>query len=291
VPHGRVLASYLSLTSGSRLRSVRSASRSPTISCPSAFVVAAIGSARRLLGCNGLQQRATANERGHSRARVAQATSENRAAFLASMTHNLRTPLRHQKLRSLRLLDAPDCPTDRRLQLLRGARSEADRLDRFGHQVLELARIHAGALQPVREAVDLCESRTSRPSSRRARQRTGCGVAVIGDYVAATVDPDMTELVVIILVENALRFATRAFSSRPRDGSGRGRPLGCASSIMDPGSCSSVAPSSSMNSSGSTRRVRPRGSGLGLAIARSIVEAHSGASASRRLPVAVRRSS
>src|SRR4051812_1217768 len=58
-----------------------------------AFIIAAAASAGTVARINWLRQRAALVEQREFDARVAQATSEDRAMFLASMTHNLRTPL------------------------------------------------------------------------------------------------------------------------------------------------------------------------------------------------------
>jgi two-component system sensor histidine kinase KdpD len=59
------------------------------------------------------------------------ATSVGRAACLAAMTHNLRTPLATIKTSLSALLASPEGPIDQRVQLLANARAETDLLERL----------------------------------------------------------------------------------------------------------------------------------------------------------------
>ena len=81
--------------------------------------------------------------------------------------------------------------------------------------MLELSRIHAGALDPRLEPIDVGE--LTRSAVRRLRYLAGrdrVRLTVEGDVVIVSLDPDMIELVIVVLLENALRFAPRAPRSR-----------------------------------------------------------------------------
>src|SRR5262249_47758572 len=122
-----------------------------------AFVIAAATSVATVARVNWLRRQTELTEQRVFDARVAQATSDDRAAFLASMTHNLRTPLATIKAALSALLVTPDDDVERRRRLVTNARAETDRLEALVTKVLELARIHAGGLEPNREPVDLGE--------------------------------------------------------------------------------------------------------------------------------------
>jgi two-component system sensor histidine kinase KdpD len=210
-------------------------------------------------------------------ARVAQATSDDRAAFLASMTHNLRTPLATIKGALSALLVTSDDDAERRRRLVTNARAETDRLERLVTKVLELARIHAGGLELDREPVDLGElaGRAANRMHGLANER-GLRVVVHDDaLVLASVDPDMLELVFVVMLENALRFAP---------------PNSEIAVIVDVATDEEAAVVSVVDHGpgvpvGSREEVFGEfvrldrdgsGSGLGLAIARSMVDAHGG---------------
>ena len=96
-----------------------------------------------------LRRRAAIVEQREFEARVSQATSENRAAFLTSMTHNLRTPLATIKTSLSALLASPEGPVEQRVQLLTNARTETDRLERLVTKVLEArATLEDGTTRP-----------------------------------------------------------------------------------------------------------------------------------------------
>lgn len=240
-----------------------------------AFTLAAATSAATVARVHWLHRRAVMTEQHAFDARVAQATSDSRAAFLASMTHNLRTPLATIKASVSALLASPDGDVGQRISLLANARAETDRLERLVTKVLQLARIHAGTLEPSPEPVDVGEM--AGVAGRRLQHlasEKGLRVAVTGDLVMALVDPDMLELVLIALLENALRFAppgteiTVVVADERHERAvvrvidrGPGVPDAKREEVFD--------------EFVRLDRANP-GSGLGLTIARSMVEAHDG---------------
>jgi two-component system sensor histidine kinase KdpD len=116
-------------------------------------------SERRLLEAVG-NQAAVAIERltlaeDIDQARLGAERERLRSAMLTSVSHDLRTPLASiigalSSLRSYR--DRYDEQT--RDELLGTALSEAERLDRFVGNLLDMTRLDAGAIAPKREAVD-----------------------------------------------------------------------------------------------------------------------------------------
>jgi two-component system sensor histidine kinase KdpD len=193
------------------------------------------------------------------------------------MTHNLRTPLASIKA-SVETLEDPTAALDdgTRAQLLSTAHEETERLERLVTKVLELSRIHAGAIQPRREPTDVGE--VTRGAVRRLRYlaaRDRVRLDVADDAVVAIVDPDMIELVLVVLLENALRVAPAGTDVSVEVGR-----IGdaCEIRVIDRGP--GVAPEYREKIFEEFVRVEgapdSTGSGLGLAIARALVVAHGG---------------
>ena len=173
------------------------------------FGLAAVASGLTVARVNGLRRRAEEHERAAFDARLVAAVNESRAGFLAAMTHNLRTPLASIKAAVSTLQDPQaDLDAATRAQLLQIAHDESERLERLVSKVLELSRIHAGVIDPRREPTDVGE--LTRGAVRRLRHlaaRDRVRLSVAGDVLVVSVDPEMIELVLVSVLENALRFA------------------------------------------------------------------------------------
>ena len=189
------------------------------------------------------------------------------------MTHNLRTPIASIGA-AASALRSPSVPADTRAALVDSIRDEGDRLDRLVTKVLDLGRLRSGTVEPHFETIDLAE--LVRRAVRRLRHLAAdrdVRLAVTGAEVDAEVDAELIEVVVVNLLENALRFAPttteilitvapapatarRTAGHRPRSGR-RTRAPGRRSSTSSPASTGN-------------------GSGVGLAIARAFVTLHDG---------------
>jgi two-component system, OmpR family, sensor histidine kinase KdpD len=242
-----------------------------------AFALAAVAAGATVARVNTLRRRAEEHERAAFDARLTAAVNEGRAGFLAAMTHNLRTPLASIKASIATLQD----PTARlapsaREKVLDTAREETERLERLVTKVLELGRIHAGALEPSAEPTDVGE--LARGAVRRLRSlaaRDQVTLRVEDEVVVVTVDPEMVELVLVVLLENALRFAP-AGTEVAVGVAARGD--GCEITVVDHGP--GIAPEHREKIFDEFVRLDGppdvSGSGLGLAIARAFVQAHHG---------------
>ena len=159
-------------------------------------------SARRLLEAVG-NQTAVAIERvalaaDIDQARLGAERERLRSAMLTSVSHDLRTPLASiigalSSLRSYR--DRYDDTT--RDELLGTALSEAERLDRFVGNLLDMTRLDAGVIVPKRETVEVGDliSTTLRRAAPVLKDRV----------VASTVAPDLPTLSLdFVLAEQAL---------------------------------------------------------------------------------------
>lgn len=215
-----------------------------------------------------------------ARARIAQLdaeTSQLRAAMFSSVTHDLRTPLASIKAGVTSLLDvAVHHDADQERELLTTILEETDRLNRLVGNLLDLARIRAGALTPTRQlgAIDeIVEVVLARMRPRLAAHLVTADLPA--DLPDVWVDPVQLDQVLTNLLENAGRHAPPgsvihvtvqwvhgAVQVRIAD-EGPGIPSDERERVFDAfyrGSSSPETP----------------GSGLGLAISKAVVVAHGG---------------
>jgi two-component system sensor histidine kinase KdpD len=211
------------------------------------------------------------------RARVDAETSDMRAALFSSITHDLRTPLASITAGVSSLLD-PDATHDdaQRDELLRTSLEEANRLNRMVGNLLDLARMRAGALQPATQPMpieEVLESvlRRMEPALRAFTLRT----VIRPDLPLVAIDPIQIDQVITNLLENAMRFAPPGSEIRLTanvwhqqveirvSDQGPGIPPHERERVFEP---------FFKRDAGLGRG----GTGLGLAIARAIVRAHGG---------------
>ncbi len=201
--------------------------------------------------------------------------------FVADVSHELRTPLTtlHGNIELLRR--QPPIREEDRAEVLADMTEESKRLIRLVNALLTLAR--ADARQPLkREEVrvhplleEICRQARLLAPGRPIGLTGASGDSVIGD-------PDALRQVVLILVDNALKYTEGAIeiSAERADGAGRAAAAGehIAIRVRDrgPGIEPEVLPRLFERFyRGDSARDRP-GFGLGLAIAKSLVEAQGG---------------
>ncbi len=237
---------------------------------------------RRLLDAL-IDQTALAVERSELVERVDEAqvhleADKLRVAMLTSLSHDLRTPLASilgaatTLLAGQGLYDAAQTH-----ELLATVRDEAERLDRFVGNLLDMSRLDAGALGVKRETADvgeLVEAARQRLARRLADHRLALDIP--GDLPAVSVDPLLLEQALINLLDNAVKYAAPGsaivVSARPApnrvelriEDEGPGIPAEALPHIFD----------KFYRAKASDRRVA--GTGLGLAVARGFVEAFGG---------------
>ena len=131
------------------------------------------GEAERRVLATFANQAALAVERGQqeeqrNRALALQETDRLRTALLNSVSHDLRTPLASIKASASSLLDREVRWSDaERDEFLATINTEADRLTRLVHNLLDMSRIEAGALDP--HLVESSVAEVVGPVVRRAR--------------------------------------------------------------------------------------------------------------------------
>jgi two-component system sensor histidine kinase KdpD len=143
-----------------------------------------------------------------ARARALEATDRLRRALLNSVSHDLRTPIASILASASSLLD-PDVPLDEqeRDQFLATIEEEGKRLARLVHNLLDMSRIEAGAVDPHLAEVWLPD--VVNPAVQRQRQTPSeqiIAVEVPESLPPVLVDPVRLEQVLANLLDNARRY-------------------------------------------------------------------------------------
>jgi two-component system, OmpR family, sensor histidine kinase KdpD len=244
-------------------------------------------SARRLLEAVG-NQTAVAIERvalaaDIDQARLGAERERLRSAMLTSVSHDLRTPLASilGTLSSLRSYsDRYDDAT--RAELLGTALSEAERLDRFIGNLLNMTRLDAGVIVPKREAVDVGDLVST--TLRRAAPILKDHVVVPNvapDLPPLSLDFVLAEQALFNILDNAAKYSPAggrlSIEARRADGRieivVRDEGPGLAPAALD-----RLFDKFYRADDGDRRRA---GTGLGLAIAKGFVEVQGGTISAR----------
>lgn len=202
-----------------------------------------------------------------------------RAALLSSVSHDLRTPL----TTVLGMLADMRPLSDEQKHQLQEARGEAERLNRFVANLLDMVRIETGALHQSVEPVDLSEAATAAVHDlRRALATHQVKLEVSPDLPLVQVDPQLFHHCLINLIENAAKYGEAGttitvMAKRHRQG--------LTLSVLDEGP--GLPPGEERRIFETFARIegsdRKGGTGLGLAIVKGFAEAMGlSASASNR---------
>jgi two-component system sensor histidine kinase KdpD len=218
-------------------------------------------------------------------AEVRIASEALRNALLSSISHDLRTPLASIVGASSTLLAAGErLGDDARRELLHSVRDEAERMSATVTNVLDMARLQAGAVRlnlqwyPLEEIVG---SALAALSSQLGRHPVH--VALAPGLPLVRLDAVMIERVLANLLENAAKYTAA------------GTPLEIAAVATGGSITVSVSDRGAGIPPGQEERIFEKfqrladesaqsGAGLGLAICRAIVEAHGGHIAARNRP-------
>jgi two-component system sensor histidine kinase KdpD len=142
-------------------------------------------------------------------ARLHGETEQLRSALLASVSHDLRTPLTSMRGSIDSLLALGEAiPLEDRRELLEGTRDEAERLDRYIQNLLDMTRLGHGALKLARDWVSLGDIVGSALNRLRAvltplQVRTELPANLPLLYVHAA----LIEQALVNVLENAARFS------------------------------------------------------------------------------------
>lgn len=142
-------------------------------------------------------------------ARLHGETEQLRSALLASVSHDLRTPLTAMRGSIDSLLALGDAiPPDDRRELLEGTRNEAERLDRYIQNLLDMTRLGHGTLKLARDWVapaDIVGSALNRLRVVLAPLRVHTDVPA--ELPLLFVHAALIEQALINVLENAARFS------------------------------------------------------------------------------------
>lgn len=211
-------------------------------------------------------------------ARVEAESERLKGTLLASVSHDLRTPLSTilSAIESLETFGDKHAP-ETRAELLSTAAGETRRLSRFIENLLDMSRIDAGAVRArrePREVGDLVEHAIDR--ARPALQSKHLARDVSTGLPRVLIDLDLAETALANVLENAGKYAPddstvliRAFRDR----------RAVVIEVLDEGAGFSEAATASLFEKfarGVEGDGRPPGTGLGLAIAKGFFEAQGG---------------
>lgn len=202
------------------------------------------------------------------------AEAEILSVLLSSVSHDLRTPLSSIRMAATALLQV-EAHWDEaaRRELLETIDSEASRLSRLVGNLLDLSRIQAGALHPVKEPHDVQEvvARAVDASADRLRSHD-VRIDVAPDTPLAPMDFTLVENVLINLLDNSARNAPEGSAIRIIV-----RPDHHAVLIRveNDGPAIPAEIAGDLFRKFVTSRHR-QGTGLGLVICRGLIEAHGG---------------
>src|SRR5205823_12131897 len=144
-----------------------------------------------------------------AQARVAAETERLRAALLTSISHDLRTPLASILGAVSSLRSYPDqYAADARDELLATLQDEAERLNRFVGNLLDMTRLESGAIELRLDFFDLGEivgAALRRAGEILARHRVE--VAIAADLPMLRLDAILFEQVLFNLLDNAAKYS------------------------------------------------------------------------------------
>jgi two-component system, OmpR family, sensor histidine kinase KdpD len=215
-------------------------------------------------------------EEQRNRAVALQETDRLRTALLNSVSHDLRTPLASIKASASSLLDRDIQWSDaERDEFLTTINTEVDRLTRLVHNLLDMSRIEAGALDPRLVESSLAEVVGPVVSRARAASRQRVDVDVPDELPPVLVDPVRLDQVLTNLLDNARAYAAGGpvqVVARQAGGTVELRVVDHGPGIPGPERERIFDQFYRLKGGGK----RPEGTGMGLAICRGIVEAHGG---------------
>lgn len=208
------------------------------------------------------------------RAELAAHASQLKAALFSGVTHDVKTPLAAITAAVTSLMEGKEFPEETRRAHLETIKQEAERLHRVVNNLLDVARLRAGALVATKKPSPIDELMESVLNRLRPHLQ-GRDVEIrVGDEVPEVpMDVVQIDQVLTNLIENALKFT----------------PQGSPISLLAVGGWHAVRVTVADRGPGIAKENRARilepfergdtsgsGTGLGLAICNAIVVAHGG---------------
>jgi two-component system sensor histidine kinase KdpD len=221
-------------------------------------------------------------------AEVFEQSERLKSALLDAVTHDLRTPLTSIKASVTTLLDEASgdeqvtLDDEARREFLEVINEESDRLNHFVENMVELARIEAGAISlrrrwsSIEEIVAMARARAEALTRDHRLE-----VEIESEAPAARVDASLLAEVLYSLIDNAAKYSPAGSLIKITERRAENEMIQV--SVEDEGPGISLELRERVfdkffraTDEGATRLGRKKGLGMGLAIARGIVEAHGG---------------
>jgi two-component system sensor histidine kinase KdpD len=225
------------------------------------------------------RQAASAVERARlaadaDQARLAVEAERLRSTLLASVSHDLRTPLSAITGAASSLLDPGTLDALGERELKEAIRDEAERLNRLVTNLLDMTRLESGALRLTRDwhsLEELVGSALRRLESTLAQRRVD--LSLPPDLPLVPVDGLLIEQVLVNLLDNAAKYTP---AGTPLAVSARVRDDGLEVEVADEGPGIPDAARELVFEKFHRGDTGARGFGLGLPICRAILAAHGG---------------
>jgi two-component system sensor histidine kinase KdpD len=221
-----------------------------------------------------------------NRARVAEESDRMKTALLSSVSHELRTPLAAMKaaVTSLRS-GAVGWDTEARQELLATIEEETDHLNQLVGNLLDMSRIEAGALKPIRKWNVLAEIIGDvvvrmKPLTKRHR----IVVKLQEDLPLVPIDYVQLQQVFTNLISNGLKYAPPGTPIRIEAQASRAETVQVKVTNKGPRVPDEHLERIFDKFYRITNADRVTGTGLGLSICKGIIEAHGGRIWAENLP-------
>jgi two-component system sensor histidine kinase KdpD len=208
-------------------------------------------------------------------AELTRQSEELKTALLASLAHDLRTPLTAIRLAAVNLISGDMSPGDRAEQAAL-IHAEVERLTRLFNNVLEMAKIDAGAVAAT--------MRPTHPSEIVAAARYQVAQAlsehafetILDDDRPVPLDPQLTSAALAHVLENAAQYTPQGSTIEVR-AARSGDQLHIRVTDRGPGISAADLPHLfDRFYRGAAARARTSGTGMGLWIARGLLGAEGG---------------
>ncbi len=208
------------------------------------------------------------------RAELAAHASQLKAALFSGVTHDVKTPLAAITAAVTSLIEGREFPENVRREHLATIKQEAERLHRVVNNLLDVARLRAGALVATKKPSPIDELMES-VLNRLRPQLQGREIEIrVGDEVPEVpMDVVQIDQVLTNLIENAVKFTPQA---SPISLIAVGGPRAIRVTVADRGPGIARADRARILEPFERGDDAGSGTGLGLAICNAIVSAHGG---------------
>jgi two-component system sensor histidine kinase KdpD len=208
------------------------------------------------------------------RAELEAEASRMKAALFSGVTHDVKTPLGAITTSVTSLLDGSGFSAEARREHLETIRQEAERLNRVVNNLLDLARVRAGALTPHKNPSPIDELMESVVGRLRTLLGSRDIDIRVGEHlVDVPMDVVQIDQVLTNLIENAIKFSP---DNTPVTLAAVGDNNGVRVTVSDRGLGIAKEDQARVFEPFETGGGKNSGTGLGLAIAKAIVVAHGG---------------